>query len=203
VNELRGGLYLGKHLLQHCPVIGLETLWDDLADIIKNDDCQKFIARLVETAQEQTGKQAHAFTVEGMLAELAKHPNNGTNGINLYLTGGKVLYGYGGWNKVTGKGGVDLGDQLVIGPIDEQGIRAAHRNLARDFLHEIIHTATKFGTAIQATGGYSDVELATAIFAITKDWHDDPDDPRNNPPGSHPTTVGGMIYRRALENNCK
>jgi YD repeat-containing protein len=184
-------------------VIGFEHLWQDLADIISNGTCRSFIADLIGTAQELTGKKAHAFTVEGMLAELAKYPMWGTDGINLIETGGTKSIGYGGWDKVTGKGGIDLGDSSITPATnDEKTILFFRRALARDFLHEIVHTATKAGTLLQATGGYSDVEMAEAIFEITKDPKDNPHAPDNNPPGSHPTTVGGVIYQRALEKYC-
>lgn len=160
--------------------------------------CRSFIADLIGTLQEQTGKKAHAFSVEGMLAELARNPKNGTNGIELHQNGAKELIGEGGWDD-NGKGYAGISEIVNYGP----NIRGAHRALARMLLHEIIHTATKFKSGFSRDGGYSDVEVARAIFEITGDWHDDPRDPRNNPPGSHPTTVGGVIFNRALQKYCK
>jgi hypothetical protein len=75
--------------------------------------------------------------------------------------------------------------------------------VARKLLHEIIHTATKGRNPGSRYGGYEDVELASAIFEITRDPRDDPDNPANNPPGSHPISVGGVIFQRALEKYCK
>jgi hypothetical protein len=182
-------------------VIGFDTLWEDLADIIKDGTCRSFIADLVGTLQEQTGKKAHAFSVEGMLAELAKNPKNGTNGIGLYdinQGGRKVLIGEGGWDD-NGKGYANISEIISTGG----DTPSAHRDLARMLLHEIIHTATKFKSGFERDGGYTDVEVASAIFEITGDKKDDPRARENNPLGSHPTTVGGVIFNRALQKYCK
>jgi YD repeat-containing protein len=198
----KGGMMdSANHFAQQKTVIGFDTLWEDLADIIKDGTCRSFIADLVGTLQEQTGKQAHAFSVEGMLAELAKNPKNGTNGIGLYdinQGGKKVLIGEGGWDD-NGKGYANISEIISTGG----DTPSAHRDLARMLLHEIIHTATKFKSGFSRDGGYTDVEVARAIFEITGDWHDDPRDPRNNPPDSHPTSVGGVIFNRVLQKYCK
>lgn len=120
----------------------------------------------------------------------------GTNGMNFYYRFG----GSAGWDETTGLGYVDLG----AGKLNAGGImRVAERDLARILLHEIIHTATKGRTGFSRYGGYTDVEVARAIFKITGDEMDNPDDPRNNPSASHPTKVGGVIFDRALKKYCK
>ena len=192
------GQFANNFLPQNTGVAGFDHLWEDLSSITANSDCQKFISKLIQTAQDITNKKAHAFTVDGLLAELKNHPLNGTNGINLITTGATQLIGFGGWDKKTGNGAVDLGDQKYVG-----SLRFAERSLALTLLHELIHTATKEGLPTQAMGGYSDVELAQAVFKITGDKNDDPDAKDNNPPGSYPTTVGGVIWDRALRKACK
>jgi hypothetical protein len=123
----------------------------------------------------------------------------GTDGINL---NNPPESGSAGWDEQTGKGYVDLGSLTLNGPVNENSIRMGHRWLALVFLHEIIHTATKGRNPFSRFGGYEDVELAQAVFFITKDPKDNID---NIPPGStmSPVGRGGIIWDRALRKYCK
>jgi hypothetical protein len=110
--------------------------------------------------------------------------------------------GAAGWDEKTGLGFANLDSETYVGPL-----RIAERNLALALLHEIIHSATKGrnASAFEAYGGYSDVDLARAVFAITKDPTDNIDDPANIAPGTKfgPTARGGIIWDRALRTYCK
>ena len=105
--------------------------------------------------------------------------------------------GAAGWDPTTGLGFVNLENGPYVG-----SLRSAERDLALALLHELIHTATKFRTSsLEAYGGYNDVELARAVFDITKDPKDNVD---NKPAGTKfgPTALSGIIWDRALRNHC-
>jgi hypothetical protein len=187
---------------QETVFVGFDKIWEDLNDILENATCRSFIADLIGTAQEITGKKAHAFTIEGMLEELKKNPWKDpkfkTDGISFLQEDG---ISNAGWEN--GKGYIWLFNQASQGTVNEYFIRIGQKNLALTFLHEIIHTATKGRSGHDRFGGYNDVELARAVFAMFGDKKDDPDDPINNPHNADKRTVGGLIWNKALKRFCK